>query len=142
MVRFCSILMTTVAAFFGALPIAVGYGAGAEARRPLGFAGVGGSMFPQRLTLFVTPVVYTHVETLQNYLVRIFYFLGPRTAVVAEKPRQKASGLPLPETSSQFVLIARPGEPTITTVARPAEKSSAMAATHTGELLWDREKRL
>lgn len=87
MVRFRPIMMTTMAALFGALPIAVGYGAGAEARRPLGLAVVGGLLFSQLLTLFVTPVVYTYMETLQNYLARVFHFLGPRTATMAQPPR-------------------------------------------------------
>ncbi|MGQ9496125.1 MAG: efflux RND transporter permease subunit [Thermoanaerobaculaceae bacterium] len=87
MVRFRPIMMTTMAALFGALPIAVGYGAGAEARRPLGLAVVGGLLFSQLLTLFVTPVVYTYMETLQDYLARVFYFLGSRTASPAQKPR-------------------------------------------------------
>ncbi|BCW93529.1 MAG: multidrug transporter [Thermoanaerobaculum sp.] len=90
LVRFRPIMMTTMAALFGTLPIAVGYGAGAESRRPLGLAVVGGLLFSQFLTLFVTPVVYTYMEALQTRLGKLFYFLGGREAV---KP---AADQPLP----------------------------------------------
>jgi HAE1 family hydrophobic/amphiphilic exporter-1 len=77
-VRFRPIMMTTMAAFFGTLPIALGLGAGAEARRPLGLAVVGGLVLSQSLTLFVTPVVYTYMESLQDRLGRWLWFLGGR----------------------------------------------------------------
>lgn len=69
-VRFRPIMMTTMAALFGTLPIALGFGAGAEARRPLGLAVVGGLLVSQSLTLFVTPVVYVYMEKLQDRLRR------------------------------------------------------------------------
>jgi len=61
-VRFRPIMMTTMAALIGTLPIAFGVGSGSEARRPLGIAIVGGLLFSQILTLYLTPVVYTYME--------------------------------------------------------------------------------
>ncbi len=66
-VRFRPIMMTTAAAIFATLPIAMGYGAGAETRRPLGIAVVGGLVFSQVLTLYVTPVFYVSMEALSQY---------------------------------------------------------------------------
>ena len=65
-VRFRPIMMTTMAALVGTLPIALGFGAGAESRRPLGLAVVGGLLFSQLLMLHVTPVVYTYLEALRE----------------------------------------------------------------------------
>ncbi|MCX7135261.1 MAG: efflux RND transporter permease subunit, partial [Proteobacteria bacterium] len=62
LVRFRPIMMTTMAAIFATLPIAMGLGAGAETRRPLGIAVVGGLIFSQFLTLYVTPVFYVSLD--------------------------------------------------------------------------------
>jgi HAE1 family hydrophobic/amphiphilic exporter-1 len=68
--RFRPIMMTTMAALMGTLPIAIGFGAGADARRPLGLAVVGGLMVSQLLTLYITPVTYLYLDSLRDWLGR------------------------------------------------------------------------
>ncbi|MDO9173010.1 MAG: efflux RND transporter permease subunit, partial [bacterium] len=68
--RFRPIMMTTLAALVGTLPIALGMGAGAEARRPLGLCVVGGLLFSQLITLYVTPVFFTYLDRFQERLGR------------------------------------------------------------------------
>jgi hydrophobic/amphiphilic exporter-1 (mainly G- bacteria), HAE1 family len=66
LVRFRPIMMTTAAALMGTLPIALGFGAGGESRGPLGLAVVGGLMFSQVVTLYITPVYYVYLDQLQG----------------------------------------------------------------------------
>jgi len=70
LIHFRPIMMTTMAALMGTLPIALGYGAGGEARRPLGLAVGGGLMFSQLVTLYLTPVFYTYMESLHAWFNR------------------------------------------------------------------------
>jgi HAE1 family hydrophobic/amphiphilic exporter-1 len=60
-------MMTTMAAIFGTLPIAMGVGAGAELRQPLGLVMVGGLIFSQALTLFITPVIYLYMHRVEDW---------------------------------------------------------------------------
>jgi hydrophobic/amphiphilic exporter-1 (mainly G- bacteria), HAE1 family len=72
LVRFRPIMMTTMAALMGTLPIALGFGAGAESRRSLGISVVGGLVFSQIVTLFLTPVVYIYLEQAKQWSTRVF----------------------------------------------------------------------
>ena len=83
LLRFRPIMMTTVAALFGTLPIALGYGEGGDARQPLGLAVVGGLLLSQFLTLYITPVIYLYLDAVQEKL-------------SGRKPAQKESAQPKP----------------------------------------------
>jgi len=72
LLRFRPILMTTMAALLGAMPLALGTGVGSELRQPLGITIVGGLILSQMLTLFTTPVVYIYMDRLQSWLRRVF----------------------------------------------------------------------
>jgi HAE1 family hydrophobic/amphiphilic exporter-1 len=88
-IRFRPIMMTTMAALMGTLPIALGWGAGAESRRPLGLAVVGGLLFSQSLTLYATPVFYLYMERLRE-------FAGRRSRR-HRRPIPEAAAAPAPE---------------------------------------------
>jgi HAE1 family hydrophobic/amphiphilic exporter-1 len=83
-VRFRPIMMTTLAALAGTLPIALGWGAGAESRRTLGLAVVGGLVVSQLLTLYITPVFYLYMERFTRYLT-------PRSADEIERESEAAA---------------------------------------------------
>ncbi len=92
LVRFRPIMMTTVSAIAGTLPIAIGVGASADSRRPLGIAVVGGLAFSQIVTLYVTPVFYTYLDELQSWFGRKFGTHEDAADVVA--PRRPGLALP------------------------------------------------
>lgn len=71
LIRFRPIMMTTMAALLGALPLALGHGAGAESRRPLGLTVVGGLLFSQLITLYLTPVFYVYMDKFQSYVPKL-----------------------------------------------------------------------
>jgi HAE1 family hydrophobic/amphiphilic exporter-1 len=101
LVRFRPIMMTTMAALIGTLPIALGFGAGSEARRPLGIAVVGGLLVSQLLTLYITPVVYVYMERLRGLLAKA---RGPKKAVPAEEQERSrdASCVSVPTGSTRY----------------------------------------
>ena len=92
LVRFRPIMMTTMAALMGTLPIAIGFGAGADSRRGLGLAVVGGLLFSQVVTLYITPVYYVYLDKLQ----RVFR---------ARKHPRPAGEVPTPETLDEAALM-------------------------------------
>jgi hydrophobic/amphiphilic exporter-1 (mainly G- bacteria), HAE1 family len=77
-------MMTTMSALMGTLPIALGMGAGADSRRPLGVAVVGGLFFSQLLTLYITPVIYTYMESFHDWITGL---RGRKPRSEAERPR-------------------------------------------------------
>src|SRR5437762_11708642 len=87
-------MMTTMAALMGTLPIALGVGVGSESRRPLGIAVVGGLAFSQFITLYVTPVIYTYLDALQQRLGRTSLW-------------RAASGHPTPEAAPADYFVVR-----------------------------------
>ncbi|MEO7083301.1 MAG: efflux RND transporter permease subunit [Gemmatimonadaceae bacterium] len=97
LIRFRPIMMTTMAALMGTLPIAMSTGAGAESRRPLGVAVVGGLAFSQFITLYVTPVVYTYMDTLSH---RVNAWMGKRRKKYGEP-------MPAPQGATAVALDGR-----------------------------------
>ena len=91
--RFRPILMTTLAAIFGAMPIALGYGADGSSRRPLGLVVVGGLIVSQFITLYITPVIYLYLEQFQEKVLDRTSFFGSR-----RKPKLAGDGKPGPES--------------------------------------------
>jgi len=89
LVRFRPIMMTTMAAMLGAVPIAIGYGAGGEARQPLGLVVVGGLLFSQLVTLYLTPVFFTYMAQLQEWIGRA-HVTGP----ISSAPSQPSPATP------------------------------------------------
>jgi HAE1 family hydrophobic/amphiphilic exporter-1 len=87
LIRFRPIMMTTMSALMGTLPIAIGWGAGAESRRPLGLCVVGGLLFSQLITLYITPVYYTYLDAAAKWTARKFGGRKPReeTGLPAER---------------------------------------------------------
>jgi HAE1 family hydrophobic/amphiphilic exporter-1 len=93
LVRFRPIMMTTMAALMGSLPIALGIGAGAETRRPLGLAVVGGLLLSQLLTLYITPVVYLYMDAAR---VRLWQgWVGLRRAVRGAPAERRQAPVPV-----------------------------------------------
>jgi HAE1 family hydrophobic/amphiphilic exporter-1 len=91
LVRFRPIMMTTMAALMGTLPIAIGFGAGADSRRGLGLAVVGGLLFSQIVTLYITPVYYVYLDKLQ--------------AKARQRPGRKKIGADTPGTLDEISLV-------------------------------------
>ena len=104
LMRFRPIMMTTCAAIFGALPIALGAGAGSELRQPLGVAVVGGLLVSQLLTLYITPVVYLYLDQVDRRLKRR---LDPSAELLDEYEPQMPQAVPAHDLANECVVVER-----------------------------------
>ena len=86
LLRFRPIMMTTMAALLGGVPLAVGMGMGSELRRPLGIAIVGGLIMSQALTLYTTPVIYLYMDRLNSWVSKFGFASPPDAAEAAGEP--------------------------------------------------------
>ena len=107
LIRFRPIMMTTMAALMGTLPIAMGLSSSAETRRPLGLAVVGGLLVSQLITLYITPVYYTYLDQFQNFIGRLF----GRHGVDREFPRKESDSARKPELAGAGPHHAQQVEP-------------------------------
>ncbi|HEY1934495.1 MAG TPA: efflux RND transporter permease subunit [Acetobacteraceae bacterium] len=99
LLRFRPIMMTTFSALFGAMPIALGHGAGSELRRPLGIAIIGGLLVSQWLTLYTTPVIYLYLERFSRWLGRAHH--PSRIAEILTEPGMLLEPVPVPLVQDQ-----------------------------------------
>ena len=91
--RFRPIMMTTLAALMGAIPLALGFGQDASSRRPLGLVIVGGLIFSQMITLFVTPVIYLWLEWFQEHVLDECRSCAARTLITSHGSRSAAKSV-------------------------------------------------